>query len=360
MSSKITLSVLMLTLALTAGCATPITSSPAATQEEVAKESMLQKTMVLKDTIKNGDKLFNVSYPILTKNSQLCGERITPSIGMDVWNIKNIKWGYRTAARETFGVHSGLTVSYIADKSPAAKAGIKSGDLILAINDQSPKEDDEEANKLLYDELKNSEYKKIKFDLERNGKTFTAFVTPVAACNYPIIYEDENTDLNAWADGQSIHVTKTIIKFTENDNELALIVSHEMAHNVMQHIDKQTQNAIIGGIGGLAVDAILIGAGVSTGNEFSRFGQNLGASAYSIDFEKEADYVGMYFMERSGYNSKNVADVWRRFALESPQSVTRKYTHPTTPERYLAINRAYEEIKSKKAKGIALIPEGFK
>jgi len=338
------------------GCATPVTSSPQASREEIAEESRLQKTMLFKDVIKSGDKLYNLSFPILASNAELCGAKVAPSIGMTVWNIDSIEWGYHTVAREIYGLHSGLTVSYIADSSPAARAGIHSGDLIMAVNGK-PIPEGKEAIKLVKDEVKNSEYNKIRFDLERKGKIFVANVKPAPVCDYSVIYDPKSTELNAWADGQNIFITKPIIKFTENDSELALIVSHELAHNVMSHIDKKVTNSMVGGLGGLAVDAILAGVGVSTGNQFSSLGQSLGVNAYSVEFEQEADYVGMYFMERARYSSKNVADFWRRLALESPENITKRYTHPTSPERYLAINRTYEEIKNKRARGLSLTPD---
>ena len=73
-------------------------------------------------------------------------------------------------------------------------------------------------------------------------------------------------------------------------------------------------------------------------------------------FEQEADYVGMYFMERAGYNSTGVADFWRRYAAESPKSVSKRTTHPTSPERFIAIERTHREIAHKKAAGQPLIP----
>lgn len=47
----------------------------------------------------------------------------------------------------------------------------------------------------------------------------------------------------------------------------------------------------------------------------------------------------------------------RRMALENPQSIQIWLTHPTTPERFVALESAIEEVKAKIAAGAALEPE---
>ena len=183
-----------------------------------------------------------------------------------------------------------------------------------------------------------------------------AVVQPVKVCAYPVLLDYSSTDINAFADGSRIVLSKGIVRFTRNDNELALIVAHELGHNAMGHIDKQKINTLAGGLGGIALDALLSSAGVYSGNEFGKLGQELGGEAYSVEFEQEADYVGMYFMERAGYNSRGVADFWRRYATETPKSVSKRTTHPTSPERFIAIEHTHREITGKKTRGEALIP----
>jgi hypothetical protein len=69
---------------------------------------------------------------------------------------------------------------------------------------------------------------------------------------------------------------------------------HELAHANLGHLNKQRANAIIGWIGGAAADAgIMLGA-MSTRGAFSRVLNQAGVRAFSIAFEREADYVGGY------------------------------------------------------------------
>ncbi|MCK5519298.1 MAG: peptidase M48 Ste24p, partial [Alphaproteobacteria bacterium] len=58
----------------------------------------------------------------------------------------------------------------------------------------------------------------------------------------------------------------------------------------------------------------------------------------------------------AGYSTKGVADFWRREASERPRSVSTRNSHPTTPERFLAIEHTHREIIAKKARNETLVP----
>jgi predicted Zn-dependent protease len=85
-------------------------------------------------------------------------------------------------------------------------------------------------------------------------------------------------------------------------------------------------------------------------------GGQMGVARYSVAFEQEADYVGMYFMARAGYDPSGVADFWRRMAAEGESSITQRTSHPTSPERFLTMERTYGEIAAKKSRGQPLVP----
>ena len=95
---------------------------------------------------------------------------------------------------------------------------------------------------------------------------------------------------------------------------------------------------------------------MGTGGQFSQIGGQIGVAQYSVAFEQEADYVGMYFMERAGYSTTGVAHFWRRMAAEGATSVSRRTSHPSSPERFLAIERTQAEIATKKARNLPLVP----
>jgi predicted Zn-dependent protease len=110
---------------------------------------------------------------------------------------------------------------------------------------------------------------------------------------------------------------------------------------------------------GLVFDILAAVAGVNTGGDFMRIGAGAGAGAFSQDFEAEADYVGVYLMARGGYDIGLAPNFWRRMAVIHPGSIKTNHssTHPSAPERFVALEGAVGEIRAKLAAGKPLTPE---
>ena len=173
-------------------------------------------------------------------------------------------------------------------------------------------------------------------------------------CSFGVKIE-ESADLNAYADGSYIVVSSAMIDFT-TDTELANVLSHEYAHNIMQHVATQSQNVAVGGILGTIADQLATSQGINTGGVIGKLGANYSLMKYSVGFEQEADYVGLYVMERAGYDINQSPNFWRKMSQADSRGITMKSTHPTNPERYVALNKTIEEIKAKKAAKQPLLP----
>lgn len=339
-------------------CAGPITVSPQGNNLELQQEIQRGRDLAYQRFITDRDRIFNITFPIMAANADFCRNKTSPTIGMTAWNIHSVTTAYRRAAIGLYNLQERLAVQSVADNSPAAVAGVTSGDFIVAVNGQSIPAG-ANALKTAAMVLKKSSYTPAELLLERKGNLIRAVVSPVTACNHPVVLDYDSassSDINAFTDGERIVISKGIVRFAENDAEIALVIAHELGHIAMSHVNKKQQNAMAGTIGGLAIDSLLAAAGVSSGGQFTQMGQNLGAMSYSVPFEQEADYVGMYFMARAGYHTGRVADFWRRMAAENPRSIRQNGSHPTSPERFLAIDRTHAEITRKKSAGAALLP----
>jgi predicted Zn-dependent protease len=190
----------------------------------------------------------------------------------------------------------------------------------------------------------------------RNGEPRTLTLTPVLGCSIPV--ELVTTPVpNAFTDDTKIVVQSGFLRLTPNDADLAIIIGHELAHTNLGHIRKQQQNALLGQVGGAVIDGGLLLGGIYTGWTFSKHLEKAGASAYSVDFEREADYVGAYYAARAGYDVSGTENLWRAMALESPASIRLATTHPTTPARYLFMRKTVAEIADKQRRQLPLVPE---
>lgn len=181
-------------------------------------------------------------------------------------------------------------------------------------------------------------------NLERNG------------CYY-YFRLSRSDELNSYADGKNIVIYTGMMRFVENDDELATIMAHEFVHNLMGHVNAQKNNATVGMLIGLAADAIADTQGINMGGEFSKAGTELAAMHYSVEFEKEADYIGLYVMARAGYNIKAAPKLWRRMSIENPEGIYNSTTHPSNASRFVALQKAIYEINYKRKNRLPQLPD---
>ncbi len=157
-----------------------------------------------------------------------------------------------------------------------------------------------------------------------------------------VVFESEQ--INAFAlPGGKVGVYTGLIKLAgANDDEIAVVMGHEVAHVSSRHgAERQSQAALIG-LGGVAL-------GVGTQDDKNReyyllaygVGSTLGSLAYSRDHETEADVVGLGFAARAGYDPRAAAVFWRKMAAKENGARPPKWlsTHPPTGERIANLER---------------------
>jgi hypothetical protein len=184
----------------------------------------------------------------------------------------------------------------------------------------------------------------------RSGIVQYIRLTPAVGCSYGAKLM-EGDQINAFADGKAIYVTRGMMRFAQSDTELALVVSHELSHNFMRHMDARAANQALGTL----ADLIIAVAGVNTGGAF---GQSA-AQAYSQEFEAEADYAGLYMMAIAGLDYREAPKFWRRMAVANPGGIygSSGASHPSTAYRFKALEAAVSEIDLKKQAGSELKPD---
>ncbi len=168
---------------------------------------------------------------------------------------------------------------------------------------------------------------------------------------------DKGDEINAQADGERITVSAGMMRFIEDDAELALVLSHEMTHNLMGHVGSKKVNAAAGAFLGLVVDVLAASQGVNTSGGFTQTGMDVGGISYSSEFEREADYIGLYIMAGAGYDISKTPNFWRRLTIAEPGGMYGGNSHPSNPERFVAMQKTVDEIAYKRRQGIVLLPD---
>jgi Zn-dependent protease with chaperone function len=180
-------------------------------------------------------------------------------------------------------------------------------------------------------------------------------VQATAVCPFKIIVE-QGDNLNAKADGSRVSIETGMLRFA-SDDELSVVLAHEIAHNAMRHRDAKMKNMLGGALLGAVVDAVVDARGGYSGGRMTKAGAEAGAQAFSQDFEREADYVGLYILAWAGRPVENAAGFWRRMAVEHPTGIVFATTHPTTAERFVRLEEWAREVNRKLASGDAFGPE---
>lgn len=335
-------------------CASPQTARPVVDASTLADEQHRQSIYVLESRATDYRRVYDIANRLSRANAELCA-RQTQTIGVRFENLNDYGRDFREAARSLWGLDNTPTVNWVAEDSPASHAGIRVNDRIVAINGRAiptNRNASRQAVRWLRDAAEDGN---VTLQLRRGIESVVVNVTPRSDCAYQFYMSDDDA-INAMADGQSIYITRGMLRFVRTDEELALVLGHELAHNAMRHIESAQQNATMGMAGGLLLDVLAAGAGVNTGGAFTDAGGDIGRMMFAQEFESEADYVGMYFMARAGYNIDGVENFWRRMSAESPRSIRLAYTHPNNAERFLVLAATRQEILRKQNSNLPLRP----
>ncbi len=166
--------------------------------------------------------------------------------------------------------------------------------------------------------------------------------------NIQVKVSDE-ADINAHASFNELVVNYGLLRFTDSDDQLATVVAHELAHIVKGHVQKNLATNVIataaGAVAGTAIDSV---GGSGIGSVVSAGLRNGIAGAFSRDFEREADYYGFQYLYIAGFDVLKGAEIWERFAIEAPKSMTSNLfsTHPSSPERLIRAEKILTELQT--------------
>ncbi|MBK6546816.1 MAG: M48 family metallopeptidase [Saprospiraceae bacterium] len=129
----------------------------------------------------------------------------------------------------------------------------------------------------------------------------------------------ENNDVNAWCmPGGKVVVYTGLLPITKNENALAIVLGHEIAHAVAQHGSERMSQGLLQQLGGTALQVALSSKPVETQNLYLAaygIGSTVGAILpFSRKEENEADQYGLYFAAMAGYDPNEAIPFWQRMA----------------------------------------------
>ncbi len=333
----------------------PVSQLPQLPTDEVDAEQRRQQLAHIRAYYAELHRVDSVAFRIRTANRADCNGWEAAQIGLHAATPQSLPRRYRSYSREALGLTwARPTVISVVAESPAAQAGIVTGDEITALNGELIPVTG--TARWMDKWLAANGATPLEANIRRDGADRTVTINPVVGCAIPVVYVTAD-EVNAFTDGKKIVIQSAIVELAKTDAQLATIIGHELAHANLGHLDKRKVNMLLGTAGGLAVDGGLALGGLSTGGAFTRAFMKAGAQAFSVGFEREADYVGAYYAARAGYDLTGVAEVWRAMGMKHPDSIGFTRTHPASPARFVQMQKAAAEIAGKQRRGLPLVPD---
>lgn len=295
------------------------------------------------------DRLYRVAAPLLIDNAELCSKHARNLLGFTAKNRYTFPGQYNEAAWVVLGFEERLQVTNVLAGSGAARAGLRQNDVLVAAAGQPLPQGPNSLTQAgaIFGPIVTKQAN-LPLTVERAGKPRDITIPVTRACAFAI--ELGNADnINAYADGARVMVTRGLMGFARNDDELAYVVARTMAHNMLGHAATQrnaaTIDSIIDSLTAITPDtSMLIGSG--------------GIKAMPAADDVAADRLAIYLLARAGYRIDGASAFWKRLAATYPAKILNGYTanHPSTAARIAAIDKAVVEVNGKKKGKQALVP----
>ncbi len=293
--------------------AAPVASAGdlALSDAEVAAQRARLAALGLERMLERQQRLTRVSADLRYRGAALCEEQQSRVLGIVAASATEIPKAYRETAYQRYGIDDLVKVLWVLPGYPAADAGLQAGDTILEIDGRethSASALEQRSAKGLPDTTA--------LKIERDGRIRDLQLETRIGCFRPATVEILDT-IDAYSEAERIVVYSGLLRFLESDDELAVILGHELAHALL--------------------DDGLVPA----------------------DAEREADALGLYLAARAGYDISVARGLSHRFIREFPLALETRtgHTHLSSPERSLALETTTSEIQRKLDRGEPLEPE---
>ncbi|GEM71742.1 M48 family metallopeptidase [Sphingomonas aquatilis] len=263
-----------------------------------------------------------IAYRLTTANAPLC-RSLAPTPGWAIHSLGQYDPALRDQARASFGFETPIAVEAVVPGSAAAKAGVRAGDSIVSVDGRpigsgAPGKDaSSAASDAAVEQIAGLPADRpLAVELMREGRTRTVTIPASPGCRsaFEVLL---GPGMTASADGRIVQIG---VRFFEryNDDEVAVVVAHELSHNILRHATR------------------LEAAGVKRGL-LSEVGRN--GRLFRLT-EDQADLLGAYLLRNAGYDPQIAVRFWREHGGDVDGGLFRSRTHPSSSARAKALEAA--------------------
>lgn len=158
----------------------------------------------------------------------------------------------------------------------------------------------------------------------------------------------DSDEVNAFAlPGGFFYVNTGLILAADDEAELAGVMAHEIAHVAARHATRQATRAQWANLG--TIPLIFVGGGLGYGlYEAASIALPLTFMHFSRAFESEADYLGVQYMYKAGYDPQAYVQFFEKLQAQEkkkPGTISKAFaSHPQTPDRIEASQKEIAQI----------------
>ena len=272
------------------------------------------------------ERVATVAYRLATQARRLCPEP-RPIAGLLFHHLADYQAKDRPGMIARHRLDRGLGVLTVVAGSPAARAGIIAGDIIITVGNipvmSAPPGSDRAARDAIEDRFEDLvRTARTVLRVERNGQQVEITLEPEQGCPSRVRLARSN-DVKGVANARHVVLTTALLAELTNDDELAIVIGHELAHVALRHPER------------------LIAQGVPRGL-LRGFGEN---AERVHETEEEADRLGIKLAWAAGFDIRAAIPFWRRFyaKYDGPQLFR---THPSLARRERLVAETLAELEA--------------
>jgi beta-barrel assembly-enhancing protease len=192
------------------------------------------------------------------------------------------------------------------------------------------------SSKLIKDPVITEYVNRVGQNLVRNSDSKVPFTIKVV----------DSDQINAFAlPGGFFYVNTGLILAADNEAELAGVMSHEIAHVAACHIAREQTRGTLAQLA--SIPLIMVGGGIGlAAQEAAGLALPITFLKFSRGFEAEADYLGLQYLYKSGYDPQAFTAFFEKIEAQEkkkPGTLSKTFdSHPPTPDR---VEKSQEEIE---------------
>lgn len=313
------------------GCAGSSSPPPVTASKQSQRDSLL--------ALQAADlRVASVAYKLAVEGAAICPVK-APLSGLTLHDAAQYAPALRSDAQLAFAFGDRVALLAVAPESPGDRAGLQAGDRLVAIGARTldvargRKNSSFDSVASAYALLESAAAAgSVALEVERGSARLRKTVTPVRGCASRVQLLP-SAKIEARASGTILSVTTALLEFVNDDDELALVLAHEMAHNALGH--RQLLRA------------------QSVGRGFLGGGQS---NAAIRSTEQAADRLAYFLMARAGYQVGAAPGFWTRLYDGPARSWAKSPAHPNSKARIDEARRTASEIAHKRLSALPLVP----